>query len=72
MSDLYREKSLEEKLFLSAWEKWKKYHIFPWKFVIHILISLLAFLDIIYQATFFTANVESVRQGLNTRIIPQF
>ena len=68
----FRESSLDEKMNLSPFEKWRRYRIFPWKFFIHVAIWLLLVVQIIIPVYFIDENLSEYMNNFDATYMPEF
>jgi hypothetical protein len=68
----FREASLEEKLLLSPWGKWRKYRIFPSKFIFHLIISIFVVVEIVYEGIIVSMHISSIKKSFDQFFLPMF
>ena len=67
-----REQSLEEKLTLSPWEKWKKYRIFPCKFLLEIILVIVVTVQISIPIATSDSHVQACKDSFDDMFMPEF
>lgn len=68
----YREKSLDEKLTMSPFEKWRTYHIFPCKFFLEIILVILVTIQISLPYFTYDSHLIACKNSFITTFMPEF
>ncbi|KAK2952534.1 putative G-protein-coupled receptor family protein [Blattamonas nauphoetae] len=66
-----KEASLEEKLVLSPWQKWKRYKLFPMKFVLNIVITALVCAEIILPTLYINPRIRANIDSFDEAFLPK-
>lgn len=68
----FREATIEEKLHLSPFQKWKQYRIFPWKFFIHTFTWIFLTAQILIPVYFIDQKTTSYIENFDATFMPRF
>ena len=67
-----REATLEEKLVMSPWKKWKLYRIFPTKLVLEILLVVLVTIEVFIPIILSDDHVQACKESFDSMFMPEF